>query len=63
MDVHTKVISTATSSKDEPHAIWDHGRDMSLGGRLMDDTTRKKMVNDAKGLGERFGTGKGGGFL
>jgi hypothetical protein len=36
---------------------------MSLGGRLMDEKTRNKMVKDARSLGDRFGTGKGGGFL
>ncbi|KIJ58787.1 hypothetical protein HYDPIDRAFT_190747, partial [Hydnomerulius pinastri MD-312] len=47
--------------KDEPPpGIWDHSRDMSLGGRLMDDKQRQKMLRDAKGLGERFGSGKSG---
>jgi hypothetical protein len=36
---------------------------MSLGGRLMDEKTRSKIVNDARSLGDRFGTGKSGGFL
>jgi hypothetical protein len=36
---------------------------MSLGGRLMDDKQRQKLLRDAKGLGDRFGTGKSGGFL
>jgi hypothetical protein len=59
-------VHSKTSKKEEDpksNAIWDHGRDMSLGGRLMDDNTRNKMVRDAKGLGDRFGTGKSGGFL
>ncbi|KAG2135135.1 hypothetical protein DEU56DRAFT_399943 [Suillus clintonianus] len=47
----------------EPSVIWDHERDMSLGGRLMDDKQRQKMLRDAKGLGERFGSGRSGGFL
>ncbi|KAF8816919.1 hypothetical protein BYT27DRAFT_7247809 [Phlegmacium glaucopus] len=38
-------------------AIWDHARDMGLGGRLMDDDKRKKMLKEAKGLGDRFGSG------
>jgi hypothetical protein len=50
-------------SKDAPSGIWDHGRDMSLGGRLMDDEKRNKLVREAKGLGDRFGTGTSGGFL
>ena len=56
----------ATKSKpqdDEKKGIWDHERDMSIGGRLMDDSTRQKILRDAKTLGDRFGTGSGGGFL
>ncbi|KAF9466931.1 hypothetical protein BDZ94DRAFT_1250113 [Collybia nuda] len=49
--------------KDTPSGIWDHSRDMSLGGRLMDDEKRNKLVREAKGLGDRFGAGKSGGFL
>ncbi|TFK38739.1 hypothetical protein BDQ12DRAFT_651055 [Crucibulum laeve] len=51
--------------EDEPKddRIWDHSRDMSLGGRLMDDDKRNKLVREAKGLGDRFGTGRSGGFL
>ncbi|KAG2030772.1 hypothetical protein BDR03DRAFT_1016770 [Suillus americanus] len=52
-----------THKQSEPSVIWDHERDMSLGGRLMDDNQRQKMLRDAKGLGERFGSGSGGGFL
>ncbi|KAK7688013.1 hypothetical protein QCA50_008383 [Cerrena zonata] len=48
---------------DGPPAIWDHGRDMGLGGRLVDDKTRNKFIQEARGLGDRFGTGKSGGFL
>ena len=48
---------------DEAPAIWDHARDMSLGGRLMDDKTRGKLIQEARGLGDRFGTGRSGGFL
>ncbi len=49
--------------EDEPPAIWDHSRDMALGGRLMDDKTRNKFISEARGLGDRFGSGKSGGFL
>lgn len=49
--------------KDEPPAIWDHSRDMALSGRLMDDKQRDKFIREAKGLGDRFGSGKSGGFL
>ncbi|KAI0662363.1 hypothetical protein C8Q70DRAFT_957809 [Cubamyces menziesii] len=44
--------------EDEPPVIWDHGRDMALGGRLMDDKTRDKFIREARGLGDRFGSGK-----
>lgn len=43
--------------------IWDHARDMAIGGRLMDDDKRNQMIRESKGLGERFGSGKGGSFL
>ncbi|KAG9098224.1 hypothetical protein FRC07_010677, partial [Ceratobasidium sp. 392] len=46
-----------------PPGIWDHSRDMALSGRLMDEKSRQKMLKDAKGLGDRFGHGKSGGFL
>ncbi|EAU85999.2 hypothetical protein CC1G_03022 [Coprinopsis cinerea okayama7 len=58
--------AAATASKEgseEPPVIWDHARDMAIGGRLMDDGKRKQMLQEAKGLGSRFSSGKGGGFL
>ena len=48
---------------DGPPVIWDHSRDMALSGRLMDDKSRDKLIRDSKGLGDRFGSGKSGGFL
>ena len=57
------ATSKADETKDEKNGIWDHARDMSLGGRLMDDAKRNQLVREAKGLGDRFGTGKSGGFL
>ncbi|KAG6909090.1 hypothetical protein DXG01_002071 [Tephrocybe rancida] len=54
----------AEAAKDaEDRGIWDHSRDMSLGGRLMDDSKRTKLIREAQGLGDRFGSGKSGGFL
>jgi hypothetical protein len=45
-------------------AIWDRDRDMSLGGRLMDDGARNKLIKDAKDLGSRFSSSsKSGRFL
>ncbi|KAI1789173.1 hypothetical protein LXA43DRAFT_1155416 [Ganoderma leucocontextum] len=49
--------------QDEPPAFWDRDRDMGLGGRLVDDKTRNKFISEARGLGDRFGSGKSGGFL
>ena len=48
---------------DEPPAFWDHSRDMAVGGKLLDDKTRNKFIQEARGLGDRFGSGKSGGFL
>ncbi|KAL4069092.1 hypothetical protein J3A83DRAFT_4535631 [Scleroderma citrinum] len=64
--VNAHMDRQAQKKKDvdeEPSAIWDHARDMSLGGRLMDDKQRQRMLRDAKTLGDRFGAGKSGGFL
>ncbi|KAF8168487.1 hypothetical protein B0H34DRAFT_644736 [Crassisporium funariophilum] len=55
--------STTKQPEEKDPAIWDHSRDMGLGGRLMDDDKRNKMLKEAKGLGDRFGSGKSGGFL
>ncbi|GAA5876850.1 hypothetical protein JCM16303_006308 [Sporobolomyces ruberrimus] len=41
--------------KEEPTG-WDRDRDMSVGGRMIDDGKRKQMIKDAKGLGGRFGS-------
>ncbi|KAH8101416.1 hypothetical protein BXZ70DRAFT_933003 [Cristinia sonorae] len=54
---------TKEDTPEGPPVIWEHSRDMALGGRLMDDKSREKMIKDARGLGDRFGTGKSGGFL
>ncbi|KAJ6501795.1 hypothetical protein DFH09DRAFT_1265297 [Mycena vulgaris] len=48
--------------EDERKGIWERDRDMALSGRLMDDDKRNKMLKEAKGLGDRFGTGTTGGF-
>jgi len=41
----------------DPPPIWDHARDMGLGGRLMDDSKRNDIVRGAKDLGSKFGKG------
>ena len=62
--MHATKTKTEKKGKDEePSAIWDHSRDMALGGRLMDEKQRGKMIADARSLGDRFGSGKGGGYL
>ena len=48
---------------EEPTVIWDHARDMAVGGRLMDEKDRRRIIQDAKGLSDRFGASKGGSFL
>lgn len=50
-------------TSEEPAGIWDHARDMSLGGRLMDEKDRHRIIQDSKGLSDRFGSSKGGSFL
>lgn len=64
VEVHTeRDVQNKKDVNEPPPGIWDHSRDMSLGGRLMDDKQRQKLLHDAKGLGDRFGTGTSGGFL
>jgi hypothetical protein len=64
MHSSTQKSSNSKSDKDkEPPALWDHSRDMSMGGRLMDEKQRGKLIQDAKSLGDRFGSGKSGGYL
>ncbi|GAA5863726.1 hypothetical protein JCM3774_001229 [Rhodotorula dairenensis] len=60
-DKHAKASRASGKDDDRaPTAIWDRDRDMSVGGRLMDDSQRSSVVKNAKGLGGRFG---GGSFL
>jgi hypothetical protein len=35
---------------------------MGVTGRLMDEKDRAKTIRDARGLGDRFGHGKGGAY-
>jgi len=65
VEQHAEVVGRKSGKeKDKDSAvIWDHARDMGVGGRLLDDDKRNKMVNEAKGLGDRFNSGKSGGFL
>jgi Protein of unknown function (DUF3752) len=59
--MHSKVASAVEAQEKEKRdveGIWDHSRDMALSGRLMDDKTRGKIITDAKGLGDRFGSSK-----
>lgn len=60
VDQHEKKKSKSSAGKrkgqeEEPQG-WDRDRDMSIGGRLIDDGKRKQMIEDAKGLGGRFGS-------
>jgi len=63
LDAHAETESRKKGKDEAPPGIWDHARDMSLGGRLMDEKDRRKMVQDARGLADRFGSGRSGGFL
>ena len=62
-DTEAKSKSKRSKEDDESHIIWDHARDMSLGGKLMDEKQRSKLISDAKSLGDRFGGSKAGGYL
>ncbi|GAA5897525.1 GPALPP motifs-containing protein 1 [Sporobolomyces salmoneus] len=54
-DKKKKKGGKGDKEKEEPQG-WDRDRDMSIGGRLVDDGKRKQMIKDAKGLGGRFGS-------
>ncbi|KAF7312040.1 hypothetical protein MIND_00216100 [Mycena indigotica] len=60
VDMH--AASGKGEEKDEAKAIWDRDRDMGISGRLMDAEKRNKLIKEAKGLGDRFSTGKTGGY-
>jgi len=49
-------------SKEEDEVIWDRDRDMGSGGKLMDQKSRSKLIQDAKSLGDRFGSSKRGAY-
>ncbi|KAL0574247.1 hypothetical protein V5O48_007718 [Marasmius crinis-equi] len=63
VDSHSSSLKKSGGDEEKDKGIWDHERDMAVGGRLMDDSSRNKMIRDAKALGDRFSTGKSGGFL
>lgn len=59
--MHSKAQTAAEAEaerKKEEEGIWDHSRDMALGGKLLDDRTRNKFITEARGLGDRFGSSK-----
>ncbi len=58
LDMHSAKTKASAVEDDGPPVIWDHTRDMSVGGRLLDDKERGKLITDAKGLEDRFGRGK-----
>jgi Protein of unknown function (DUF3752) len=59
VDLHTKASSSGKDDDWKP-GIRDHERDMSLGGRLMDDGARNKLIQDSRKLGDKFSAGKDG---
>ena len=62
VEQHKEALAQKPSEKQQP-VIWEHSRDMAIGGRLIDDEKRSKMLKEAKGLGDRFNSGRSGGFL
>ncbi|ODO01695.1 hypothetical protein I350_06521 [Cryptococcus amylolentus CBS 6273] len=62
LDQHTSKLAKKGKNEDDAPAIWDHARDMGITGRLMTDQERSKKINDARGLGDRFGHGKSGAY-
>ena len=59
--MHQEALAQEPSStKDD--AIWDRDRDMGSAGRLLDQSSRNKLIKDAKGLSDRFGSGKRGAY-
>ncbi|KAI0063235.1 hypothetical protein BV25DRAFT_1824826 [Artomyces pyxidatus] len=64
LDAHAEQDAKRKKSEsEEAPGIWDHSRDMGMGGRLMDEKDRRRIIQDARGLSERFGAGRSGGFL
>ncbi|RXW22861.1 hypothetical protein EST38_g2986 [Candolleomyces aberdarensis] len=57
VDRHKAATEKKNDQSDEPPVIWDHARDMGIGGRLMDDGKRNQLLREAKGLGDRFSSG------
>jgi len=64
VEMHTtsKPPKPSSADRDTP-GIWDHSRDMAVTGRLIDDATRNRMIRDARGLGDRFGSSKNGRYM
>ncbi|PLW51057.1 hypothetical protein PCASD_02401 [Puccinia coronata f. sp. avenae] len=68
LDLHktanTNVSNSKTRSEKETDkkqkVVWDHDAMMGVNSKLLSDNQKANMINDAKGLGGRFG---GGSFL
>lgn len=58
LEMHQSKVKREKDNK-EDEVIWDRERDMSVGGRLMDERQRSRMIQDARGLSSRFSKGKG----
>ncbi|KZW00680.1 hypothetical protein EXIGLDRAFT_720910 [Exidia glandulosa HHB12029] len=61
VDMHERTLAEKPTEKDDE--IWNHDRDISKGKLPMDASSRKKLITDARGLSDRFGSGKSGSFL
>ena len=51
VNAHMDHEAQKKDTDEESAAIWDHAWDVSLGGWLMDEKQRQKMLRDAKALG------------
>jgi len=57
-----QAVQASLPAKGDDEAIWDRDRDMGSGGRPMDLKSRNKLIQDAKSLGDRFGSSKRGAY-
>lgn len=57
LDAHSKSKKSESKEEKNGSGIWDRDRDMSVGGRILDDGKRSEMVKGAKELGGRFSSG------
>ncbi|KAG8835778.1 hypothetical protein FRC17_001172 [Serendipita sp. 399] len=54
LEMHQADRDAKQTMSSDHEAIWDRDRDMAIGGRMLDQTSRNKLIQDAKSLGDRF---------